>query len=146
MQLHQIKSNHKQKTKKRIARGGKRGTFSGKGNKGQRSRAGKRMQPAIREYIKRYPKLRGYRFNTKDKNLVIINIAEINKKFKQGELVSPRGLIKKEMISKIKGRIPEVKILGDGKIEKKVIVRDCILSKSAEEKIKKAGGEIKLKL
>jgi len=51
-------------------------------------------------------------------------------------------LIKKEMISRIKGRIPKVKILGDGKIEKKVIIKDCVLSKSAEEKIKKAGGEI----
>jgi large subunit ribosomal protein L15 len=142
MQLHQIKSDNKKKTKKRVGRGGKRGTFSGKGNKGQRSRAGKRMQPVIREYIKRYPKLRGYRFNPKDKNLVIVNIAEINKKFDQGELVSPPSLIKKKIISKIKGKIPKVKILGDGKIEKKVIVKDCILSKSAEEKIKKADGEI----
>ena len=142
MQLHQIKSDNKEKTKKRVGRGGKRGTFSGRGNKGQKSRAGRRMQPAIREYIKRYPKLRGYRFNPKDKNIVIINVAEINKKFEQGELVSPQILIKKKIISKIKGRIPEVKILGDGKIEKKVIVKDCMFSKSAEEKIKKAGGEI----
>jgi len=142
MQLHQIKSDNKGKSKKRIGRGGKRGVFSGKGNKGQRSRAGKRMQPAIREYIKKYPKLRGYRFNPIDKNIVIVNIAKINKNFKQGELVSPRDLIKKEIISRIKGRIPKVKILGDGKIEKKVIVKNCILSKSAEEKIKKAGGEI----
>ena len=142
MQLHQVKSDNKKKTRKRVGRGGKRGTFSGKGNKVQRSRAGKRMQPEIREYIKRYPKLRGYRFNPKDKNIVIINIAEINKKFEQGELVNPRSLIKKEMISRIKGRIPKVKILGDGKIEKKVIIKDCVLSKSAEEKIKKAGGEI----
>jgi len=142
MQLHQIKSDNKEKTKKRVGRGGKRGTFSGRGNKGQKSRAGRRMQPAIREYIKRYPKLRGYRFNPKDKNIVIINVAEINKKFEQGELVSPQSLIKKKIVSKIKGRIPEVKILGDGKIDKKVIVKNCMLSKSAEEKIKKAGGEV----
>ena len=142
MQLHQVKSDNKEKTKKRVGRGGKRGTFSGRGNKGQKSRAGRRMQPAIREYIKRYPKLRGYRFNPKDKNIVIINVAEINKKFEQGELVSPQSLIKKKIVPKIKGRIPEVKILGDGKIEKKVIVKNCMLSKSAEEKIKKAGGEV----
>ncbi len=142
MQLHQIKSDNKEKTKKRVGRGGKRGTFSGRGNKGQKSRAGRRMQPAIREYIKRYPKLRGYRFNPKDKNIVIISVAEINKKFEQGESVSPQILIKKRIIPKIKGRIPEVKILGDGKIEKKVIVKNCMFSKSAEEKIKKAGGEI----
>ncbi|MBU3918779.1 uL15 family ribosomal protein [Patescibacteria group bacterium] len=142
MQLHQIKSDNKRQTKKRIGRGGKRGTFCGRGNKGQLSRAGRRMQPAIREYIKRYPKLRGYKFNTKDKNIVITNISEINKKFDNGELVSPQTLIKKKIISKIKGKIPQVKILGDGKIEKKVIVKDCVLSKVAEDKIKKAGGEI----
>jgi len=142
MQLHQIKSDNKRQTKKRVGRGGKRGTFCGRGNKGQLSRAGKRMQPAIREYIKKYPKLRGYKFNTKDKNIVITNISEINKKFVQGELVSPKTLIKKKMISKMKGKIPQIKILGDGKIDKKVIIKDCVLSKVAEEKIKKAGGEI----
>ncbi len=142
MQLHQIKSDNKRQIKKRVGRGGKRGTFCGRGNKGQLSRAGKRMQPAIREYIKKYPKLRGYKFNVKDKNIVITNISEINKKFDQGELVSPQTLIKKKMISKMKGKIPQVKILGDGKIEKKVIVKDCVLSKVAEDKIKKAGGEV----
>jgi large subunit ribosomal protein L15 len=62
MQLHEIKPIYKIKKKKRIGRGGKRGTYSGKGIKGQKSRAGTRFEPIIRGLIKRYPKLRGYKF------------------------------------------------------------------------------------
>ena len=61
MQINQLSPKHKEKRKKRIGRGGKKGTYSGKGMKGQRSRAGRKMAPIIRELIKRYPKLRGYR-------------------------------------------------------------------------------------
>lgn len=59
MQIHQLKPIHKPKKKKRVGRGGKKGTYSGKGMKGQKSRAGKRFKPMIRELIKRYPKLKG---------------------------------------------------------------------------------------
>ena len=65
MQLHQLKPTHKAKAAKRVGRGGKRGTYSGRGMKGQKSRAGARMQPLVRELIKRYPKLRGYRRKAK---------------------------------------------------------------------------------
>lgn len=59
MQLHELQPKHKLKKQKRIGRGGKRGTYSGRGIKGQKSRAGRKLKPAIREFIKRYPKLRG---------------------------------------------------------------------------------------
>jgi large subunit ribosomal protein L15 len=62
MQLHEIKPTHKLKKRKRVSRGGKRGTYSGRGQKGQLSRAGRKLKPLIREIIKRYPKLRGYKF------------------------------------------------------------------------------------
>lgn len=65
MQLHELKSIHRKKQRKRVGRGGKRGGFSGKGIKGQKCRAGRKMQPLIRQIIKRYPKLRGYRFKSK---------------------------------------------------------------------------------
>jgi len=68
MQLHELKPTHKLKKRKRIARGGKRGTYSGKGMKGQKSRAGRRLEPVVRGLIKRYPKLRGYRFKSKVKS------------------------------------------------------------------------------
>lgn len=52
-------------------------------------------------------------------------------------------MLEKKIIAKIKGRIPEVKILGKGKITKALVVEGCKLSKSAKEKIEKAGGQIK---
>ena len=147
MQLHNIRPSHKKKTKKRVARGGKRGTYSGRGLKGQKSRAGRRMKPAIRELIKRYPKLRGYKFKPKVKTqkskIVILNLENLEKKLNIGEIVSPRNLIEKRLIRKIKGRIPKVKILGKGKLSKKLIIEGCQVSKSAGEQIKKAGGNVK---
>lgn len=59
MQLHTLQPLHALKDKKRIGRGGKRGTYSGRGQKGQRSRAGRKIRPALRDLIQRLPKLRG---------------------------------------------------------------------------------------
>ena len=59
MQLNELKAGTKNKSKKRVGRGGKRGTYSGKGMKGQKARAGKRIRPAIRDLMQRTPKLRG---------------------------------------------------------------------------------------
>lgn len=67
MQLHELKPIHKRKKAKRVGRGGKRGTYSGRGQKGQRARAGRKMKPVVREIIKRYPKLRGYKLKAKTK-------------------------------------------------------------------------------
>jgi len=74
MQIHQIKTIHKEKEPKRVGRGGKRGTYCGRGGKGQTARAGHKMQPVIRELIKRYPKLRGYRFGTGKKEDLLLSI------------------------------------------------------------------------
>lgn len=59
MQLNQIKPVHKLKSKKRVGRGGKRGTYSGTGMNGQKSRAGAKIRPEIRDFIKKTPKKRG---------------------------------------------------------------------------------------
>ncbi|MCH8741486.1 50S ribosomal protein L15 [Patescibacteria group bacterium] len=144
MQLHQLKPIHKKKKRKRVGRGGKRGTYSGKGVKGQRSRAGKKFQPVIRELIKRYPKLRGYRFKSFRLKPTIINLDALEMKFKTGDTITPYTLIEKRIISKIKGRLPQVKILGKGKLEKSLTVRNCLVSSKAKEKIEKAGGVIRI--
>jgi len=60
MQLHDLKPLHPNKSSKRVGRGGKRGTTSGRGTKGQRARAGHRIRPAERDLIQRLPKLRGF--------------------------------------------------------------------------------------
>ncbi len=147
MQLHEIHPKHKLKKPKRVGRGGKKGTHSGRGIKGQSARAGRKMKPIIREWIKRYPKLRGYKFKSKIQNskfkIVIVNLETLEKKFNSGEKISPEVLLEKKIIRKIKGRIPKVKILANGKLTKALIIENCQVSKSAKEEIEKAGGAIK---
>jgi len=143
MQIHELKPKHKNKGKKRIGRGGKKGTYSGKGMKGQASRAGRKMVPIIRELIKRYPKLKGYRRIVLEDYSAVVNLDTLEKISKDGDIISPENLIKKDIISNIKGRKPKVKILGRGKFSKKIIVENCKVSQSAKEAIEKAGGTIK---
>ncbi|MDD3399578.1 MAG: 50S ribosomal protein L15 [Candidatus Paceibacterota bacterium] len=143
MQIHELSPKHKQKRSKRIGRGGKKGTYSGKGMKGQKSRAGRKMKPAIRSLIKRYPKLRGYSFNPLKVKPAIVNTKTIEKKFKEGEVVSPKALLEKKLVRRMKGREPIVKILGDGKLSKAFTFEGCIVSKKAKAVIEKAGGEVK---
>jgi large subunit ribosomal protein L15 len=144
MQLHQLKPIHKFKKKKRIGRGGKRGTYSGRGIKGQKARAGRKIRPEIRDFIKKIPKKRGYKFKAQSKPQ-IVNLKDLEKHYKEGEVVSPETLFKKGLIVKVKGRTPkQVKILGKGlvrrsskseggKLTKKLEFKDCKLSKSVKK-------------
>ncbi|MGB2762083.1 MAG: uL15m family ribosomal protein [Minisyncoccales bacterium] len=141
MQLHQLRLKHKTKQKKRIGRGGKRGTYSGRGMKGQRSRSGRTSEPIIRGLIKRYPKLRGYKFNKWKVKPFIVNINSLEK-FKDNDKINPSVLFEKKIIRRIKGKAIKVKILGKGELTKKLIIEGCEASKLAEDKIKKAGGKI----
>jgi large subunit ribosomal protein L15 len=143
MQLHELKRKHKNKERKRVGRGGKHGTYSGRGAKGQKSRAGRKMVPIIRELIKRYPKLKGYRSFAIENYFAIVNLNVLEKNTKDGETINPENLIQKGLISKMKGRTPKVKILGTGKLTKKLVVENCKTSKTAKEAIEKAGGVIK---
>jgi len=142
MQLHQLKPSHKLKNRKRVGRGGKHGSYSGKGIKGQSSRSGARFQPLIRQVIKRYPKLRGYKFKSFKNDGAILNIEILDKNFESGEKITPQILIDKKLIHKIKGKIPQIKILGKGEIKKSLIFEGLEISGGAKEKIEKAGGTI----
>jgi len=146
MQLHELRPIHKLKKPKRIGRGGKRGTYSGRGIKGQGSRAGRKFKPVIRELIKKYPKLRGYRTKSKFKNpkskAVVLNLGFLERKFNPGETISPQSLLEKGIIRRMGGRVPQVKILGEGNTKKSLIIEGCKVSKSAKEKIEKAAGQI----
>ena len=143
MQIHELKPKHKLKKKKRVGRGGKKGTYSGKGNKGQSSRAGRKMVPIIRELIKRYPKLRGYRSFVLEDYVAVVNVDTLEKISKTGEVISPDSLIKKGIVRTIKGKAPKVKILGRGVLSKQLISENCKVSKTAKESIEKAGGTVK---
>ncbi len=147
MQLHHIKPTHKLKKRRRIARGGKRGGYSGRGIKGQKSRAGAGIRPAIRDLMMKFPKQRGrakHAFKSLFTKPVVLNLRDIEKKFKTDEIINPQNLFEKKLIIKKSGSFPEVKILGEGEISKKMRFENVLLSKSAREKIKKAGGTIKL--
>jgi large subunit ribosomal protein L15 len=64
---------------------------------------------------------------------------------KDGAVVSPKGLVRAGVISLVKGKNPEVKILSTGEITKKLTIINCQVSKLAQEKIEKAGGVVKSK-
>jgi len=136
MRLHNIKPAHKLKKRRRISRGGKRGGYSGRGIKGQKSRAGAGIRPAIRDMMMKLPKQRGrakHAFKSLYEKPAILNLVDVNKRFKEGDIVSPKTL-----------NLSQVKILGKGEINKKLHFQNILFSKSASEKIKKAGGTIKL--
>ena len=144
MQLHELQPIHKPQSAKRIGRGGKRGKYSGRGVKGQNSRAGTRKQaPRVQDIFKRYHKLRGVQFKSIDKHILVLNIKDIESNFKEGETVNPQILIDKGMIKPRNNQASIVKILGVGRLTKKINIEGCELSKTAEEKIKKLGGLIK---
>ncbi len=142
MQIHQIKPTNKLKKGKRIGRGGKKGTYSGRGMKGQKSRAGHKKAPAIREVIKKYHKLRGYRFNPASDGNPTVNISDLERKFNAEDIVSPEILAEKGMVRKVRGELPTVKILGNGIIKKPLTIKNCLLSRPAAKKIEEAGGKI----
>jgi ribosomal protein L15 len=59
MQFHTLKRKTANKKSTQVGRGGKRGKTSGRGTKGQNARAGRKKRPELRDFIKRFPKLRG---------------------------------------------------------------------------------------
>jgi large subunit ribosomal protein L15 len=140
MQIHDLKVKI-QKKKRRIGRGGKKGTYSGRGMKGQKSRSGANVNPIFEggrsTLIEHLPKIRGFKSH-RPKNQVV-DLGKIEKYFADGELVSPQSLLAKKIVDNMKVAI---KILGDGDLKKKVTVEKCLVSKVAKEKIEKAGGKI----
>lgn len=126
-----------------IGRGGSHGTYSTRGIKGQKARSGGKLKPIIRGFIKRYPKLRGHRLQTLPNLVIPVNLENIEKSFKAGEMVTPKFLIKKGLISFSGNQIPKIKILGMGELSKALVFQGLSFSKTALEKIKKAKGKIK---
>lgn len=136
MQLHNIQSKYRIRPKIRVGRGGKRGTTSGRGTKGQKARAGHKIRPAIRDIIKKLPKKRGYKFRRFRPRAEVVNLALLDKHFKEGDIISPAVLLGRGLVRRIKGRTPAVKILGKGETKKKFVFKDVAFSKSAAVRIK----------
>ena len=134
MQIHTLTKSRFQKTAKRIGRGGKRGTYSGRGIKGLGARAGGKYRPQEREDLKKIPKLRGYRFKSFRLKPAVVNIARLGMKFKEGDTISPDTLLAAGMIRRIGGKTPAVKILGTGDLTKKFVFKNVTFSQSAKKK------------
>ena len=144
MQLHNLQAKTIRHDRKRVGRGGKRGTYSGRGNKGQKARSGVSIDPLFEggrsSLVDRLKKVRGFKSVSAKKNN--INLNDLEKNFKDGEIVNLESLVKTGLIGKIRSK-DGVKILSDGKITKKIkIEKNILISKKAKEFIEKAGGAI----
>ena len=143
MKLHELRPNEKAfKTRKRVGRGpgSGLGKTSGKGHKGQNARSGGGVRPGFEggqlPLFRRLPK-RGFS-NAKFKTVyAVINLSDLNK-FEDGAIVTPEIL--KEM-GILKNQLNGVKVLGNGKLEKKLTVKAHKFSNSAKESIEKMGGK-----
>lgn len=143
MKLHELRPNEKAfKTRKRVGRGpgSGLGKTSGRGQKGQNARSGGGVRPGFEggqlPLFRRLPK-RGFS-NAKFKTVyAVINLSDLNK-FEDGAIVTPEIL--KEM-GILKNQLNGVKVLGNGKLEKKLTVKAHKFSESAKESIEKMGGK-----
>ena len=142
MQLNSIKSKVK-KSRKRVGRGNGsvHGTFCGKGCKGQGQRKSGNVRPGFEggqtPLIMRLPKLKGFK-NPNRAEFQIVNVSDLDR-FNEGEEVNVLTLLEKKLVRK-KGE--PVKLLGNGKITKKLNVKLNKVSSAAKEKIIAVGGKI----
>lgn len=142
MTLHNL-SKLKQSSKKRLGRGNAtgQGTFAGRGNKGMGQRKSGNVRPGFEggqtPLLQRIPKLKGFKSPNKI-TYQVVNLADLDKF--QDEKVSVETLYNNRLIRK---RNHPVKILSQGELKKKLeFDHDLSFSKSAKEKIIKAGGKI----
>lgn len=131
------------KQRKRVGRGTGSGVgkTSGRGHKGQGSRAGFSMSPLFEggqmPLARRVPK-RGFT-NPFAKKFATINVSDLDELFNEGETVTP-AVLKESKIIKI--NFDYLKILGDGELTKKLDIKAHSFSASAKDKIEKAGGQV----
>src|SRR3989339_764891 len=104
------------KKRKEVGRGGKRGSYSGKGMKGQRSRSGVSGLKALglRQMMLSTPKSRG--FKSIHPKLAVVNIGQLNAAFIDGDIVDFKKLIQKGLLDKSEKKF---KVLGVGELAKK---------------------------
>ncbi len=127
------------KTRKRLGRGNAsgHGTYSTRGLKGQRARTGGRkglVQFGVKHFVVRVPKQRGFkRIPAIDQS---IDVTLLNK-LPEGSVVDAALLIKQKIAFSEK-----VKIIGNGKLSKKLTVKIIALSKGARKSIIDAGGTV----
>ncbi|MFS0562439.1 50S ribosomal protein L15 [Terribacillus sp. 179-K 1B1 HS] len=142
MKLHELKSAEgTRKTRNRVGRGmsSGNGKTSGRGHKGQKARSGGGVRPGFEggqmPLFQRLPK-RGFT-NIHRTEYSIVNLETLNR-FEEGTEVTPELLLESGVVSKLRAGI---KVLGNGKLEKKLTVKAHKFSSSAKEAIEAAGGQ-----
>jgi large subunit ribosomal protein L15 len=135
-------ANHR---RKRVGRGvgSGHGKTSTRGQKGQNARTGSRKRPGFEggrsPLIRRIPK-RGFRQKAtgRPKQAEIIHVHQLNR-FEKGSRVTPEELHTRHLISQPSRN---VRLLGDGTIDKPLTIAVHHASASAKVKIQKAGGTV----
>ena len=129
------------KKRKTIGRGGKRGSYSGKGMKGQRSRSGVSGLKALgmKQMMLSTPKTRGFR--SMYGKTPVINLSDLNK-FEDGAIVDIRKVVQQGLVDK---RHKQFKVLGQGTLEKKLTVIADGFTESAIAAIKAKGGNAQVR-
>lgn len=129
-------------SRKRVGRGdgSGHGSYSGRGCKGQKSRAGGGVRPGFEggqlPLIKRLPRKRGF-VNVYGVDYSIVNVGAL-KWFAPNTEVTPDELLKAGLIKSLK---QPVKVLGDGEIDRPLVVKANKFSTAAVNKISAAGGK-----
>ena len=129
-------------TRKRVGRGigSGLGKTSGKGHKGQNARSGGGVRPGFEggqlPLFRRLPK-RGFSNARFKIEYATINLSDLNR-FEDGAVVTPELL--KEM-GLVKNQLDGIKVLGNGTLEKKLVVKAHKFSSVAQEQIEKLGGK-----
>ena len=132
----------KYRRRKRVGRGigSGYGKTCGRGHKGQKSRAGYSVHPTFEggqmPLVRRIPK-RGFH-NRFALTVAIVNLGDLQERFDDGAEVTPEKLRQKHLAN---GRYDLLKVLGDGELTKKLKISAHRFSRTALEKIEKAGGE-----
>jgi large subunit ribosomal protein L15 len=129
-------------SRKRVGRGdgSGHGTYSGRGLKGQKSRSGGGTRLSFEggqlPLVKRLPRLRGFlnRFKTV---YSVVNVGKLNV-FEANVEITPQVLLEAGLIKSAK---QAVKILGDGEIDRPLVVKANKFSSAAKLKIEAAGGK-----
>ena len=146
MRLNELEKNVGATQRRKIVgrgRGSGLGKTSGKGHKGQNARSGGGVRPVFEggqtPLYRRLPKrgFSNYEFKT---TYAVINVSDLNR-FDNGTVVSP-ALLKE--VGLIKNQLDGIKVLGNGKLEKKLTVQAHKFSKTAQEKIEKSGSKIEV--
>ncbi|HOA52983.1 MAG: 50S ribosomal protein L15 [Thermogutta sp.] len=132
------------KKRKRVGRGpgSGHGKTCGRGHKGARSRSGWREKAGFEggqmPLIRRVPK-RGFNNARFALRIAEINLEVLEKAFADGDEVTPEILEQRGLVKRV---YDELKILGNGELTKKLSVSAHRFSRSAKEKIEKAGGKV----